>query len=442
MQRVFVLDSHRNPLMPCHPARARELLDKGKAAVYRRYPFTIILTDREGGEVQPTAFKIDPGSKTTGLAVIAVFKRGTRLIWAAELTHRGQQIKEALQSRRQIRRSRRQRHTRYRPARFDNRRRPDGWLPPSIKSRVDNITTWANKIAAQCPISQVSMELVKFDTQKMQNAEISGVEYQQGELMGYEVREYLLEKWGRKCAYCGIQNVPLEVEHIVPRVRTGSNRVSNLTLACHACNIAKGTQTAAEFGYPHIHAKAKQPLKDAAAINSSRWALYRIFADSGCPVEVGSGGRTKYNRTRQHYPKTHWLDAACVGESGERVFFQQGHQPLLIAASGRGSRQMCKMDKYGFPRTSAKSKKRVRGFQTGDMVKAIVTTGKKVGTYVGRVAIRTSGSFNIKPQHDIVQGISWRCCRLLQRMDGYTYQKGDPCAFLPTSKDGGFSRKI
>jgi hypothetical protein len=90
---------------------------------------------------------------------------------------------------------------------------------------------------------------------------------------------------------------------------------------------------------------------------------------------------------------------------------------------------MCKMDKYGFPRTSAKSEKRVHGFQTGDMVKAVVTSGKKVGTYVGRVAIRASGSFNIKTQHDTVQGISWRCCRLLQPIDGYTYQKGECLRF-------------
>ena len=100
MQRVFVLDKNKKPLMPCHPARARQLLTRGKAAVFREYPFTIILKERDGGDVQPVTVKVDPGSKTTGIALMADFKRGKRLIWAGELTHRGQQIRDKLLSRR------------------------------------------------------------------------------------------------------------------------------------------------------------------------------------------------------------------------------------------------------------------------------------------------------------------------------------------------------
>src|SRR5690606_27363916 len=145
-QRVLVLDRNREPLMPCHPARARQLLREGKAAVFRRYPFTIILKGREGGDAQPVVFKADPGSRTTGVALVADCQRGKRVVWAAELTHRGGQIRDALLSRRQLRRSRRNRKTRYRPARFDNRRRPEGWLAPSLRSRVHNILTWANRL--------------------------------------------------------------------------------------------------------------------------------------------------------------------------------------------------------------------------------------------------------------------------------------------------------
>ena len=187
MQRVLVIDKNKKALMPCHPARARELLTSGKAAVHRRFPFTIILKEREGGETQPVAPKIDPGSKTTGLALVADFQRGTCVIWAAELTHRGQAIRDALLSRSQQRRSRRARHTRYRPARFSNCRRNAAWLPPSLKSRIDNIWTWAVRLARRCPITSISQELVRFDMQLMENAEISGVEYQQGDLQGYEV---------------------------------------------------------------------------------------------------------------------------------------------------------------------------------------------------------------------------------------------------------------
>jgi hypothetical protein len=138
--------------------------------------------------------KLDPGSRKTGVAIVN--QASGQVIFAAEIEHRGEAIKQTLDARKAIRRSRRARKTRYRKARFLNRRRPEGWLPPSLKSRISNIETWVNRLARLYPISGLSMELVKFDTQLMENPEISGIEYQQGELAGYEVREYLLEKWG------------------------------------------------------------------------------------------------------------------------------------------------------------------------------------------------------------------------------------------------------
>lgn len=417
MQRVFVIDKNQQPLMPCHPARARELLKKGRAAVFRRYPFTIILKDREGGQVQDTQFKVDPGAKTSGIALVADFKRGVRCIWAAELHHRGWKIRDALLKRRQLRRGRRGRKTRYRPPRFDNRRRPAGWLAPSLKSRVDNVLTWFKRLIAFAPITHTAMELVRFDTHKLQNPEINGVEYQQGELYGYEVREYLLEKWGRKCAYCGAENVPLEVEHINPKRRGGSDRVSNLTIACVPCNREKGSQTAAEFGHPDIQAKARRPLRDTAAVNSTRWALFRQLRAIGLPLETGTGGRTKYNRSKQGYPKTHWLDAVCVGESGYSVFAGDAMRPLQITAIGRGKRQMCQTDKFGFPKSRARGTKRNYGFQTGDIVRAAIPSGKYAGTHTGRITIRANPSFalngfNVHPKYLI----------LLQRGDGFKYE--------------------
>ncbi len=365
MQRVFVLSSNRTPLMPCQPARARQLLQQGKAAVFKRFPFTIILQARVDGDTQPTTFKIDPGSKTTGLAVVMQGKRGQRVVWAAELSHRGQVIRDALLGRRQLRRGRRARHTRYRPARFDNRVRGKGWLPPSLHSRIANVLTWVNRTAKVCPITGLAQELVKFDTQVMENPEVSGVQYQQGTLAGYEVREYLLEKWGRTCAYCGKKDVPLEIEHLIPRSRGGSDRVCNLALACQPCNQKKGNQTAIEYGYPQLMAKAKAPLKDAAAVNASRWELWRKLTATDLPVEVGSGGRTKFNRIQQGYPKAHWLDAACVGVSGTVVYANPAHRPLLIKAQGHGRRQMCTTDKYGFPQSHKARAKSFMGYQTG-----------------------------------------------------------------------------
>ena len=430
MQNVLVIDKNKMPLMPCHPVRARELLRKGKAAVYKRFPFIIILREKSGSDVQGLELKLDPGSKITGIALVAECKQGRKVVWAGELNHRGQAIKNSLLSRRQIRSSRRNRKTRYRQPRFLNRTRPQGWIAPSLLSRVDNVFTWAKRLINFAPVSEIVVETVRFDTQLMQNPEISGVEYQQGELAGYEVREYLLEKWGRKCAYCRVENVPMEIEHIVPRVKGGSDRTSNLTLSCRPCNQAKGSRDIREFlGHDSklltgILARAKAPLKDAAAINSIRYATGDRLKEFGLKVSFSSGGRTKYNRTTQGYKKAHWLDAACVGETGESVHVLPGLQPLNISATGRGSRHMCRVDKYGFPRTSAKSQKVVEGFKTGDMVEALVHKGKKIGTYVGRVAVRTSGSFNIKTETITVQGISWKYCSLLQYADGYNYNIG------------------
>jgi 5-methylcytosine-specific restriction endonuclease McrA len=252
MQRVFVLSSDRKPLDPCHPARARKLLKQGRAAVFRRYPFVIILKDRTAAEsvTHPHRLKVDPGSKTTGLGVVQEATR--KVVWAAELEHRGEQIKHGMIGRRQLRRARRNRKCRYRPPRFNNRAssRRKGRLPPSLQSRVENVATWVERLRRYVPVAALSLELVKFDTQKMENIEISGVEYQQGELQGYEIRQYLLEKFGHKCVYCSAENVPLQVEHIVPKARGGSSRVSNLTISCGPCNQEKGSRTAEEYGHP------------------------------------------------------------------------------------------------------------------------------------------------------------------------------------------------
>ena len=417
---VFVLDTNKQPLSPCRPSIARKLLRDEKAAVYRRFPFTIILKRAVelSSPISPVTLKVDPGSKTTGIALV----QDGKVIFAAELEHRGQAIKDALESRRAIRRGRRNRNTRYRQARFLNRTRPKGWLAPSLKSRVDNIQTWFTRFLRLCNVQSISMELVRFDLQLMQDAEISGVEYQQGELKGYEVREYLLEKFDRKCCYCGKTGIPLEVEHITPKSKGGSNRVSNLCLACRDCNQRKGNQTATEFGFPKIQAQAKKPLKDAAAVNSVRWAVYGMFKAAGLPVEVGTGGRTKFNRIKQDYTKAHWIDAACVGESGANVSIS-ATVPLRIKAMGRGKRQMVTTDAHGFPNASPKQRNK-DGWVTGDMASANVETGKCSGVYrLGRVIAKAKATVFVPAgwaYKDRIQ-INSKYLKAIHRCDGYTY---------------------
>ncbi len=436
MSLVFVVDPHRTPLDPVHPGRARYLLRAGHASVLSRFPFTIILHDAKPEmEPQPLRLKIDPGSKTTGLAVVN--DTTGQVVWAAELHHRGQQVHERLDQRRICRRARRQRHTRYRQPRFANRRRREGWLPPSLESRIANVLTWVRRIQRCCPIAAISMELVKFDMALMQNAEMSGVEYQQGTLKGYEVRHYLLEKWRRQCAYCRITGVPFEVEHIVPKSRGGSDRVSNLALSCQPCNKTKDRQTAEEFGHPEVQAHANVPLRDAAAVNTTRWALYHRLQTVGVPVETGSGGRTQWNRTKRGLPKTHWVDAACVGARTPEVVTTKGIVPLVITAMGRHSRQMCRTNAAGFSDKASKETSVVGGFRTGDIVRAVVPEPlKTAGVHIGRIAIRATGSCNLKTASGTIQGIHVKYCQPLHRADGYRYQKG---AALPCGPTGAAS---
>ncbi len=213
----------------------------------------------------------------------------------------------------------------------------------------------------------------------------------------------------------------------MPKSKGGSDRVSNLTLSCHSCNQKKGNRSVEEFlkkkpeVLKRVKANAKKPLKDAAAVNATRLAIFNRLKATGLEVEAGSGGLTKFNRTRQELPKTHWLDAACVGKSTPSKLRVLVQKPLKIRATGHGTRQMCGTDKYGFPIRHRSRQKFVKGFQTGDIVKAVVTKGKKIGTYVGRVAVRLTGSFNITTGTGKVQGISHKYCHLIYQKDGYTY---------------------
>ena len=440
MSRVFVIDSHKQPLNPVHPGRARWLLKQRKAAVFKRYPFTIILLNAvESPRVQPLRIKLDPGSLTTGIAIVS--DHDGQVLFGAELAHRGRQIKKAIDARRAVRHHRRARHTRYRQSRFDNRRRSNGWLAPSLMSRVYNVLTWVNRLRRLCPIAAIGMEFARFDPQVMEHPDIEGCQYQQGTLAGYEVREYLLEKWARTCAYCGKRNIPLQIEHIIPRAKGGTDRVSNLTLACERCNRAKGTQDIAVFlkkkpaVLKRILAQAKAPLKDAAAVNATRWALYERLKDIGLPVECGSGGLTKFNRSARHFPKTHWLDAACVGKSTPETVRVKGIIPLLITATGHGCRQMCLMDVAGFPRTQPKQKQFTHGFRTGDIVHASVPHHlHNAGTHVGRMSARAKGGFTIATAQGKITDVGKKYCRVLQRADGYGYsQQSSPASTFLSS---------
>jgi 5-methylcytosine-specific restriction endonuclease McrA len=411
---VFLIDANKTQLNPVHPKQACKLMESGKAAVFRHFPFTLILNRAvDNVMVHPLTLKIDPGSKVTGISLVT---DRNEVIWGMELEHRGQAIKDALETRRAVRRARRSRHTRYRKARFLNRRRAKGWLAPSLVHRVLTTETWVKRLCKFAPIAEIRQELVRFDTQQLENPEISGTEYQQGTLYGYEVREYLLEKWGRKCTYCSKENTPLQIEHITARANGGSNRVSNLCLACQKCNQKKGTKDLKDFlkRKPDLVAKilkqSKAPLKDASAVNSTRWKLFEVLRSTKLPTATGTGGQTKYNRTRLGLAKEHWLDAACVGVTESLKILTQ--KILRVKATGFGTRRLCRIDKFGFPCSNPRQTYNTP-WKTGDI-------GRTTQAIVGRVVVQNQKRLEIR-----VNGVRHYCkpheVKPMHRKDGYSY---------------------
>lgn len=413
---VFVLSKNKKPLASTSNARARVLLKRKLAIVHSIYPFVIRLKKNKECK-ECFTIKIDPGATTTGIAIVD----SKKALFFFELIHRGKVIKKALDARRAIRRSRRARNTRYRKPKFDNRTRPIGWLAPSIKSRADNIINFVMKYKKLIPITKAVIETVSFDTSSLtEGKRLFGAEYQQGSLYQTKLRSYLFSKHNSKCVYCG--NQAEEIEHIIPKSKGGTNSIYNLAISCRKCNELKSNLSLKEFGklqgQDYAHLESKTTPKQAAIIQSARnYTIEKI--KELMDVETGEGWETSFNRKERELPKEHYYDALCVGSKSDYVIATS--QVLIVKAQGRGSRQMCRMDKYGFPRTTAKQSKTVKGFQTGDIVKAIVPSGLKQGEYLGRVAVRSSGSFNITTNSKTIQGIRYKHCRLVQRDSGYAY---------------------
>jgi len=406
MSHVFVVDALKQPLTPAHPGRARLLLTTGKAAVFRPFLFTILFKQHiEQPAPAPLRLKSDPGAKTTGLALLD--DASGSVVWAAELTHWGGASKKALDTRRAVRRGQRA----CKPQ-WANRRRKRGWLSPSLCSRVDNILTWGERIRQRANVTALSQELVRFDLHNRENPDVAGVHYQQCTLLGYAVREYCLEKWGRTCAYYGATNIPLQIEHICACARGGTQRISNLTLACETCHRAKGTQNMRDVlahdpvHLEHMLQRARTSCKDATVVNATRWWLFEMLNATGLPVETGSGGVTEWNRTIRARPKTHWLDAATMGTSTSEHRHTEKIVPLLIQATGRGHRRVCNVNDLGFPVSHRKRHRRSLGFQTGDLVRAVVLQRFVCrGSHAGRVAVKASGYVTITTAHGKVTDV-------------------------------------
>jgi len=397
--RVPVLNMRGRPLMPTTPRKARILIKEGKAKVVQRTPFTIQLLYATGETKQDVTLGIDAGYSTVGFSAVTT----DRELIAGELNLRSD-IKRLLDKRRVYRRSRRSRKW-YREPRFNNRAKEKGWLAPSILHKLNSHIKLIEKLKKILPITRIIIEVASFDTQKMQKPEISGVEYQQGELQGYEVREYLLQKFGRKCAYCGKKDVPLEIEHIIPKSRGGSDRVSNLTISCHECNQAKGNQTAEEFGHPKIQSKAEKSLKATVFMNFVRSRIVDLLE-----CDQTFGYITKHDRIELGLPKSHANDAFVIAGGGGQT---RSDSIIIGKQVRRQNRSLYKANFLKGGRLKRNTVKEVKGFRRFDKVKY----GNKECFVHG---LRSSGYFDLRSADGskISASVNSKKLTLLERAKG------------------------
>ena len=389
--RVPVLNMRGKSLMPTTPRNARKLLEESKAKVVTRMPFVIQLLYATGEAKQDITLGIDVGYTNIGYSAVTA----TEELMAGELKLRNN-IKKLLEKKSGYRKLKRSKLW-HREPRFLNRSKPKGWIAPSLEHKLQSHIKLIKKLKQILPITHVVVEVASFDTQKMQKPEISGVEYQQGELQGYEVREYLLEKWGRKCAYCGKTTIPLEVEHIVPKSRGGSDRVSNLTISCHECNQKKGNQTAAEFGHPKIQTKGKETLKATAFMNVIRWKLVNLL---DCNWTYGY--ITKHNRIKLGLEKNHVNDAFVIagGEKQERCKTLRGTQTRrnnrCLQTNRKGYKPSIRRRRYKIqPNDLVKFKNtlcKAKGvFSYGKWVRVLTKVGEVINTNIKNIEVLKYG---------------------------------------------------
>ena len=319
---VYVLSKNGQPIMPTkNYAKVRLLLKSGKAKVVNRCPFTIQLTRTCKTFTQEISLGVDAGSKHIGLS--ATTKKN--VLFEADVTLRND-IVDLISSRRELRRSRRNRKTRYRKARFLNRvkSKKASWLAPSIKHKVDSHLTMITKVHKILPISKIVVEVASFDIQKIKNPEISGVEYQQGEQLNFwNVREYVLFRDGHQCQCCKgkSKDKVLNVHHIESR-KTGGNAPNNLITLCETCHngFHKGTVKLPK------NIKRGISFRDATFMGIMRWAFYNKLKEMYQNVSLTYGYVTKNTRIKNNLPKEHYIDARCISnnplaESLNEVFY-------------------------------------------------------------------------------------------------------------------------
>ena len=303
---VLVIDKRKRPCNTISAAYARILLFNKQAVIHKRFPFTIRLrNDNAVLKDRNYTLKFDPGSRTTG---VAITDDKDSVVMLAEIEHRGHIIKKNLDKRKNIRHSRRNRKTRYRPARFQNRTKPEGWLAPSVRSRADNVINFVKKYKKLLNINKVMIENVSFDTAQMSSDDyLIGTDYQQGNLYDTNLRDFIFSKTKDRCSYCGEKAI--EIDHIVSKSKGGSNSMHNLTPACRSCNEKKSNLSLKEFGKlmnkDFSKLEPKKLPKDAAIVQSARNYMVKEIIKIVPNTTTHDAWLTKYNRDQLGLTKQH-----------------------------------------------------------------------------------------------------------------------------------------
>ena len=404
---VYVLNKNEKPLMPCKSVKARILLKEHKAKVIRREPFTIQLLHGSSGYKQPITLGVDAGAKHIGLSASTEKKE----LYSADVELRTD-ITELLSTRRELRRSRRNRKTRYRPARFDNRRTPEGWLAPSILNRINAHLSVIAKVHSLLPVTAIVVETASFDIQKIRNPEIQGAEYQCGEQLDFwNVREYVLFRDGHICQHCKGKSGDkvLNVHHIESR-KTGGDAPNNLITLCETCHKAY------HAGKIKLEQRRGQSFKEASFMGIMRWALLDKLREIYPNVRNTYGYITKNSRIRLGLPKEHYIDAYCIAGNleAERLPYYWYQKQVR-----KHNRQIHKTNFIkGGIRKRNQTPYVVFGFRLFDKV---ICRGE-TGFIFGR---RSSGSFYVKrlDGEKISAGISYKKLKLIGKRNTYLTER-------------------
>lgn len=383
---VYVLDANGNPLMPTRRhGHMRRMLREGKAHVVKRCPFTIQLTYETEGITQPVTLGVDAGSKTIGLSATTE----KDVLFESEVILRND-IVNLMSTRRECRRARRNRKTRHRKPRFDNRKRPKGWLAPSVRNKIDTHLSVIRKAHEILPVNKITVETASFDIQRIKALSSGkdapkGKDFQQGDQLGFwNIREYVLFRDGHTCQCCkGRSKDPvLNVHHIESR-KVGGDAPNNLITLCNTCH--KGYH-AGKVKLPKT-IKRGMSFRDATFMGIMRWALYDELKATYENVSMTFGYITKNTRIRHDLPKEHRVDARCISGNPTAT---PPDEWFLQRKVRRHNRQLHKMTiGKGGKRRSNQAPKYVHGFQLFDKARC----GKVECFVFGR---RVRGYFNVR----------------------------------------------